>query len=140
MRIKKATTAAVAHCPTASAAITPSVINVCEVTWRLRVARMTLRKIDAPLARTIASPTTKGTRSVNCSNNPNHSPMTTTSKTAPKTMARSVVMRREKSLGLLAESLGRGKILEAERQNEYFRFIVQECRRLSALIENVLDF
>ncbi len=27
-----------------------------------------------------------------------------------------------------------------EKRQEYFRFIVQECRRLSSLIENVLDF
>lgn len=44
------------------------------------------------------------------------------------------------SVRLMAENLERGKIPEASRQNEYFRFIVQECRRLSALIENVLDF
>jgi signal transduction histidine kinase/tetratricopeptide (TPR) repeat protein len=44
------------------------------------------------------------------------------------------------SVRLLAESLERGKVREPTRQNEYFRFIVQECRRLSALIENVLDF
>jgi signal transduction histidine kinase len=44
------------------------------------------------------------------------------------------------SVRLLAESLERGKISEPQKQNEYFRFIGQECRRLSALIENVLDF
>jgi signal transduction histidine kinase len=44
------------------------------------------------------------------------------------------------SVRLLAESLERGKIAQPARQNEYFRFIVQECRRLSSLIENVLDF
>jgi signal transduction histidine kinase len=44
------------------------------------------------------------------------------------------------SVRLLAESLERGKISEAPRQQEYFHFIVQECRRLSSLIENVLDF
>lgn len=44
------------------------------------------------------------------------------------------------SVRLMAENLERGKIPEASRQNEYFRFIVQECRRLSSLIENVLDF
>jgi signal transduction histidine kinase len=44
------------------------------------------------------------------------------------------------SVRLLAESLERGKISEPAKQNEYFRFIGQECRRLSALIENVLDF
>jgi signal transduction histidine kinase len=44
------------------------------------------------------------------------------------------------SVRLMAENLERGKISEAPKQNEYFRFIVQECRRLSSLIENVLDF
>jgi signal transduction histidine kinase len=44
------------------------------------------------------------------------------------------------SVRLMAESLERGKVSEAPKQNEYFRFIVQECRRLSSLIENVLDF
>src|ERR1022692_2977036 len=44
------------------------------------------------------------------------------------------------SVRLMAENLERGKISEPSKQNEYFRFIMQECRRLSALIENVLDF
>jgi signal transduction histidine kinase len=44
------------------------------------------------------------------------------------------------SVRLMAENLERGKISGADRQGEYFRFIVQECRRLSSLIENVLDF
>jgi signal transduction histidine kinase len=44
------------------------------------------------------------------------------------------------SVRLMAESLERGKVPETPRQQEYFRFIVQECRRLSSLIENVLDF
>ena len=44
------------------------------------------------------------------------------------------------SVRLMAESLERGKIAEPQKQNEYFGFIVQECRRLSSLIENVLDF
>jgi signal transduction histidine kinase len=44
------------------------------------------------------------------------------------------------SVRLLAESLERGKVGEPSKQHEYFRFIVQECRRLSSLIENVLDF
>jgi len=44
------------------------------------------------------------------------------------------------SVRLMAESLERGKVAEGAKQNEYFRFMVQECRRLSALIENVLDF
>lgn len=44
------------------------------------------------------------------------------------------------SVRLMAENLAGGKIPEAGRQMEYFSFIVQECRRLSSLIENVLDF
>jgi len=44
------------------------------------------------------------------------------------------------SVRLMAESLERGKIPAAAKQQEYFRFIVQECRRLSSLVENVLDF
>jgi signal transduction histidine kinase len=44
------------------------------------------------------------------------------------------------SVRLMAESLERGKISEPEKQRGYFRFIGQECRRLSSLIENVLDF
>jgi signal transduction histidine kinase len=44
------------------------------------------------------------------------------------------------SVRLMAENLERGKIAEPGRQREYFGFIVQECRRLSSLIENVLDF
>lgn len=44
------------------------------------------------------------------------------------------------SVRLLAESLERGKVAEPQKQQEYFGFIVQECRRLSSLIENVLDF
>jgi len=44
------------------------------------------------------------------------------------------------SVRLMAESLERGKVSEAPKQHEYFHFIVQECRRLSSLIENVLDF
>jgi signal transduction histidine kinase len=44
------------------------------------------------------------------------------------------------SVRLMAENLAGGKIPDAPRQHEYFRFIVQECRRLSSLIENVLDF
>src|SRR5208283_823282 len=41
---------------------------------------------------------------------------------------------------LMAENLESGKIPEIPKQREYFGFILQECRRLSALIENVLDF
>jgi len=44
------------------------------------------------------------------------------------------------SVRLMAESLDRGKIPDAQKQADYFRLIVQECRRLTALIENVLDF
>ncbi|HEX9047856.1 MAG TPA: HAMP domain-containing sensor histidine kinase [Verrucomicrobiae bacterium] len=44
------------------------------------------------------------------------------------------------SVRLMAENLERGKISEPAKQGEYFRFIGQECRRLSSLIENVLDF
>jgi signal transduction histidine kinase len=44
------------------------------------------------------------------------------------------------SVRLMAESLERGKISEPSRQREYFRFIGQECRRLSSLVANVLDF
>ena len=44
------------------------------------------------------------------------------------------------SVRLMAENLEGGKIPDPQKQKEYFGFIVQECRRLSALIENVLDF
>ncbi|HWW02865.1 MAG TPA: ATP-binding protein [Candidatus Acidoferrum sp.] len=44
------------------------------------------------------------------------------------------------SVRLMAESLESGKVPDAPKQHEYFGFIVQECRRLSSLIENVLDF
>jgi signal transduction histidine kinase len=44
------------------------------------------------------------------------------------------------SVRLMAEGLERGKISEPAKQKEYFRFITQECRRLSSMIENVLDF
>ena len=43
------------------------------------------------------------------------------------------------SVRLMAEGLERGRVVEPEKQHEYFRFIVQECQRLSALIQNVLD-
>ena len=42
------------------------------------------------------------------------------------------------SMRLMAEALFTGRAREA-KQREYFGFITQECRRLSALIENVLD-
>jgi signal transduction histidine kinase len=41
---------------------------------------------------------------------------------------------------LMAESLERGTVEQGERQHEYLRLIGQECRRLSALVANVLDF
>jgi signal transduction histidine kinase len=41
---------------------------------------------------------------------------------------------------LMAESLDRGRVGGEVKQREYFRLIVQECRRISALVENVLDF
>jgi signal transduction histidine kinase len=44
------------------------------------------------------------------------------------------------SMRLMAESLSRGAIQEPSRQSEYYRFIVQECRRLASMIENVLNF
>ena len=44
------------------------------------------------------------------------------------------------SVRLMAESLERGTIEGRERQEEYLRVIGQECRRLSSLVENVLDF
>jgi signal transduction histidine kinase len=44
------------------------------------------------------------------------------------------------SVRLMAEGLESGKIAQPAKQQEYFRFIGQECRRLSSLIENVLDF
>lgn len=44
------------------------------------------------------------------------------------------------SVRLMAESLDQGRITEGERQKGYFHLIVQECRRLSSLVENVLDF
>ena len=43
------------------------------------------------------------------------------------------------SIRLLAEGLDRGDGGETERRRDYSRFIVQECRRLTDLIENVLD-
>jgi signal transduction histidine kinase len=44
------------------------------------------------------------------------------------------------ALRLMAESLDRGKITDEAKQRSYFRLIVHECRRLSSLVENVLDF
>jgi signal transduction histidine kinase len=44
------------------------------------------------------------------------------------------------SIRLMAEELAEGENPSGEKQEEYHRFIGQECRRLSAVIENVLDF
>jgi signal transduction histidine kinase len=44
------------------------------------------------------------------------------------------------SVRLMAESLDRGTLRDPAKQRDYYKFIVQECRRLGALIENVLDF
>jgi signal transduction histidine kinase len=44
------------------------------------------------------------------------------------------------AMRLMTESLERGTVANAGRQHEYFRIIGQECRRLSSLVENVLDF
>ena len=41
---------------------------------------------------------------------------------------------------LMAESLDAGRIADDGKRKDYFRLIVQECRRLSSLVENVLDF
>jgi len=44
------------------------------------------------------------------------------------------------SVRLMAENLAGGTVAEPQKQSAYFSFILQECRRLSSLIENVLDF
>jgi signal transduction histidine kinase len=44
------------------------------------------------------------------------------------------------SVRLMAESLDQDRITDHDRRKSYFRLIVQECRRLSSLVENVLDF
>ncbi|MBZ5497339.1 MAG: hypothetical protein LAP85_13130 [Acidobacteriia bacterium] len=44
------------------------------------------------------------------------------------------------SVRLMAESLDQGRTEDSEKRRDYFRLIVQECRRLSSLVENVLDF
>jgi signal transduction histidine kinase len=44
------------------------------------------------------------------------------------------------SLRLISEALQSGRVLDPEKQNEYFNLLVQESRRLSGLIENVLEF
>jgi signal transduction histidine kinase len=43
------------------------------------------------------------------------------------------------SVRLMTESLERGLISDPQRQKEYYRLMHQECRRLSSLVENVLD-
>lgn len=44
------------------------------------------------------------------------------------------------SVRLMAEELEHGAAPSTEKVRQYLRFIGQECRRLSAVIENVLDF
>lgn len=44
------------------------------------------------------------------------------------------------SLRLMAESLAQGRVPGEARRQEYFQCMIQECRRLGALIENALDF
>ncbi len=44
------------------------------------------------------------------------------------------------SLRLLAEGLAAGRVGEEAKRREYAGFLVQETRRLGALVENVLDF
>ena len=58
--MKKTTTMAVVHSPTNNAASAPMDMSVCEMTCRLRVARMTLRNIGAPPIRTSSTPMGKG--------------------------------------------------------------------------------
>jgi signal transduction histidine kinase len=40
---------------------------------------------------------------------------------------------------LMAESLDGGRVVEEDKRRDYYRLIVQECRRLSGMVENVLD-
>ncbi len=44
------------------------------------------------------------------------------------------------SVRLMAENLERGKLDSEQKRKEYFGLMVQECRRLASLVENVLDF
>jgi len=44
------------------------------------------------------------------------------------------------SVRLMAEGLESGRVKDDTKRAEYFKFIVQECQRLTSLIENVLDF
>jgi signal transduction histidine kinase len=41
---------------------------------------------------------------------------------------------------LMAESLESGRVEGEAKSKDYYRLIVRECRRLSSLVENVLDF
>ena len=40
---------------------------------------------------------------------------------------------------LMAESLESGRVTAEAKRHDYYRLIAQECRRISALVENVLD-
>lgn len=44
------------------------------------------------------------------------------------------------SMRLMAENLESGAVSDPQRAGEYHRLMAEECRRLSALIDNVLDF
>lgn len=44
------------------------------------------------------------------------------------------------SMRLLAEGLERGRVADAVKQKEYYQLLSQEARRLSTLIENILDY
>lgn len=44
------------------------------------------------------------------------------------------------SMRLMAEGLESGRVAGESKIRQYYRFLAQECRRLSGLIENVLDF
>jgi signal transduction histidine kinase len=44
------------------------------------------------------------------------------------------------SIRLISEALQSGRVVDAEKQREYFNFLVEESRRVSGLIENVLEF
>lgn len=44
------------------------------------------------------------------------------------------------SMRLMAESLDKGVVENKRRSKDYYRLISQECRRLTDLVENVLDF
>ncbi len=43
------------------------------------------------------------------------------------------------AMSLMAENLARDDSLEVSRKKDYYRLLVQECRRLSTLLENVLS-